>query len=207
MNLSIGRLLPRRGAVLQTDHWRRVPTIDMRPRKPSPWTSTRLLRGGAVVLLLAELLLLGRLGLDWQNADSQQPVLTRQLKNLQQTQASHQGELKHLQNQLATLKKQQKSQSVDASNPGWTGALAALFAMGTPGIQLQSAANDPKQPGDLIVQGEATGLDAVARFQDEIRTRAQYFTLEGIQWNAGDAGLQFTAKLRIASRGVSGGTS
>lgn len=187
-------------------YWRRVPMIDMTPRQPSPWTTARVLRGGAVALLLIELLLLGHSALSWQNASAQQPTLTHELKNVQQTRSENQSALDQLQHQLATLQKQKASQTVNASDPAWATSLSGLFAMQTPGIRLRSAFNDPKQPDNLTVQGDAAGLDAIAQFQKDIRARSQFFTLEAIQWNAGDQGLQFTATLRIAARGVSHAT-
>ncbi|HKI85060.1 MAG TPA: hypothetical protein VKA63_12080 [Candidatus Krumholzibacteria bacterium] len=196
------RAAPENGAA----YWRRVPTIDMTPRRPSPWTTAAVLRGSAVALLLVELLLLGHSALSWQNADAQQPALTRELKNIQETRSGNQSALDQLQHQLATLQKQRASQTVSTSDPAWATALSGLFGMQTPGIRLRSAFNDPKQSANLIVQGDAAGLGAIAQFQTDIRVRSQYFTLEGIQWNAGAQGLQFTATLRIAARGVSNGT-
>lgn len=181
-------------------HWRAVPVINVlsRPSRRAPrWSPVRV-GVGAVVLL--ELIWILVLVLGWQGAKGEIEEAEAALESVKAQRAAELQEINDLKQQVEELEAEAPAQESEILRVAWGPALAGLFEMDVPGIVLDAVSDQPEDPTRIVINGVASDLQAMARFQSELRNMSNLFDLQSIQWEASDESLSFTVVMRLSPR-------
>lgn len=188
-------------ATSEANHWRRVPRINVLPRRAgAPGGRAGLKRALAALLVLEAVLLV----VQYQSRNANESAIestNKQLQQVRQQVAGEQQELEKLQTQVDALKKQVEAseQAFKQSTGGrtsWYTGLAALLNTRTDGVEFESIT--ATTGGQIALTGVATDLVAMARFQEKLREVQQYLRLQNISFSNGPASLTFNATLKVA---------
>lgn len=185
--------------------YRRVPKVSLLPAERGP-----LLSRLGIALLLITVALAPVLQCQYggfTDAEGQATVAQAELARLERLISSEEGgvfddnqALSDIEQELETLsdRREQFLRSLEllaASQIDWEPPLSAVLGSDSTEVTLVKVTAKPD--GAIDVVGSATGVAAMGRFQDHMRTVDDVVILRKLSWEPGDAGLVSTANIDV----------
>lgn len=204
MTELLERLLRRPGAATsdqeEARHWRRVPRINLLPAGAAAADRRTLIRGVLVAIVLIEVVYLF---LQYQGKVSDQAATELARARLQEVQrqvAAEQAVVDDLQGKVDEARKRVEAaqtgyDQVTAGQTSWYPGISALLAARIEGVQFASIVARPG--GEIALEGEATDLGAMSRFQGRLRELSQTLRLQSISFESSSSALRFKATLKV----------
>ena len=204
----IGKLLdrgrvdgrPPKSAFPKVRDWRKVPKVNLLPSRPGGSSPVSLLR----LLLMVVLLVEGFFFQDWRGTNGAVAIELESsriaLQGAEQQLAQQRGSADTIRAQLSQLQVQRNNQErefqeVSAGQIDWAPVIAALFAAETDETSFQSLVASPD--GEVILEGLATGADAITALQTKLAEVSGVLDLQSIQSAQRGDQPSFTANFRV----------
>ena len=130
-------------------------------------------RGFLVLILLVEAFLIQDQYRDRVAADQSIEDTSAKVQAVKKEVSAKEQEFEALQTQLTQLQDQpaetQPEEPAIASQVDWATALSALFGLRVEGVTLQAVSDRPEGQAEVVLDGTATGVAAMAEFQSRLR--------------------------------------
>ena len=181
-------------------NWRRVPKINILPSKRATPPATSLIRLALLVVLLVEAFFIQQ----WYKGaiDSSEQIEKKtiavesaalQLDSERQAVASLQRQLSELQSQRNVL--EEEFREVTSGQIDWHVVLGELIAVETQGSRILRIITSPS--GEITLEGEATGPDALGTLRTQLTSVADILTLQSMETEPGGNPPTFTVIFQV----------
>lgn len=192
--------------------WRQVPVIDVFPGRRRTTPAAMYVRGFLVLILLVEAFLIQDQYRDRVAADQSIEDTGAEVQAVKVEVSAKEQVFEALQAQLDQLvllqnkpAETQHEESAIAKQVDWATALSALFGLRVEGVTLQAVSDRPEGQVEVVLDGTATGVAAMAEFQTRLRQGDHPFDLQTIDWERSGETLTFTVVIKLMSEESTGG--
>lgn len=188
-------------AGVQEGYWRRVPKVDVLPRRQVKFSASLVVTGLLVLVLVLGAFLALKEYRERVDVDSTIVAKTAQLQSLQGQLSAKQQEVEPLRSEISKLKSQldgaeKAYRQVTVGHLNWYGAIEALLLKTeTPGVRFSSVTAKPG--GGVTLVGQATNPQTMAAFLKQLNDVSSAIEFQGIQWRSGSDPPEFTASFRV----------
>jgi Tfp pilus assembly protein PilN len=170
-------------------HWRRVPKINILPRRPRTPPVVLMLRGLLALIVVLEVFGVQNLYRAKAGSDETTRATRATLEREQRQLTAEQGSVQAIQSQLSQLQQQRdaKDQAYKEATGGkvdWHTAIATLLAVAAPEATFESVI--AQEGGKIVLKGVANEAEAVATLPSKLRGTSAVLDFQSIRWEAGN---------------------
>lgn len=188
-------------AGVQGRYWRRVPKVDVLPRRQIKLSTSLVVRGLLVLVFLVGVFLVQREYRERLDVDSTLGAKTAQLQSLQRQLSAQKKEVDPVRSEITKLKSQldgaeQAYRQVTAGYIDWHVAVEALLLKTeTSGVRFNSVTTKPG--GGVALLGQAANPRTAATLPKQLQDISSAIEFQGIQWKPGSDPPEFTATFKL----------
>ena len=179
--------------------WRQVPRIDLLSAPGRRHRLARNAKAGLLLVLLAEAVLGFQLYSGLSSAQAEADKARQRLQALRLEDERLAGEVQDLHARLDQQRGHGSTTAqadLTAGHIDWVPPLASLFGAQVEGLSFDSVEIDTAA-GEARIAAKAENVEAVVRFQAEVRLASRYLGIRQLSWEDADPALNLRATLNI----------